>query len=122
MRGVEAAHESFSSIIDLRHLKHSAYSLASRVRILVTHAAEARASLAGHSATVGIDCSGSRQMTEPLRCDTVLIRHDHLATEPLFISTRGAVFHHKPFLQLWATNFARLPLSITAYLEETLGG
>lgn len=114
--------ESYSSIIDLRHLKHTGHGLASRVRILVTHARDVRASLAGHSATVGLHCSDNRKMTEPMLCGSVRIRHDHPSTEMLFISTRAAVFHQKPYLQLWAANFSQLPLSITCYLELTPRG
>lgn len=114
--------ESYSSVIDMRHLKHSGHGLASRVRILVTHASDVRASLAGHSATVGLLASASRKMTEPMGCGSVLIRHDHPATVPLFISTRAAVFHNLPYLQLGATNFPQLPLSITCYLEITPKG
>lgn len=109
--------ESYSGVIDLRHLPRSGFGLPMQVRLLVTRPADTVAKLAGHGAHVALHCSANRKMTEATSCGSVMIRHDHDPTQPLFIPTRVAVVSHKPYLQIVCWNGARVPISLTAYLE-----
>lgn len=114
---LRARTETRSSVVNYEHLPRSGYGLPVQVTISVTRAEEVRANLAKQLLFIGLYAADNRKMENASPIGSVAIAHDHDCSQLLHIPALAARRLGKNFLQLFMTNRAALPFSITAYLE-----